>query len=109
MCTLPVVAQSVERRMGLSRSVAVRASLVADQQSVHRIDYEYLRSNHGLGSAQMESDHSYFLRRAEEEHAAGVIADTVAARQAHIEMAFRYRSLASAIEEHELEHLGTRE
>ena len=49
----------------------------------------------------MESDRIYFLRRAEEEHAAGVEAANVEARQAHIELAWRYRNLAEAIEEHE--------
>lgn len=54
----------------------------------------------------MESDRIYFLRRAEEEHAAGVVAATVEARVAHIELAWRYQSLAHAIEEHEAETLG---
>lgn len=54
----------------------------------------------------MESDRHYFLRRAEEERAAGVVAPTVEAREAHIELAWRYRSLALAIEEHENQTAG---
>lgn len=53
----------------------------------------------------MESDRNYFLRRAEEERAAGVVQSSPEARQAHIEMAWRYRSLALAIEEHERQTL----
>lgn len=49
----------------------------------------------------MDSDRVYFLRRSEEERAAGVAADTVEARQAHIELAWRYHNLAVAIEQHE--------
>ena len=49
----------------------------------------------------MESDRHYFIRRAEEARAAGVAAGTVEARQAHIEMAWRYRNLAEAIAEEE--------
>ena len=49
----------------------------------------------------MESDRLYFFRRADEERAAGVVAATVEARQAHIELAWRYHNLALAIEEHE--------
>ena len=49
----------------------------------------------------MESDRHYFTRRAEEERAAGVAAESVEAREAHIEMAWRYRNLAEAIAEEE--------
>lgn len=49
----------------------------------------------------MESDRLYFFRRADEERAAGVAADSVEARQAHIELAWRYHNLALAIEQHE--------
>jgi hypothetical protein len=51
----------------------------------------------------MDSDRLYFLRRSEEERAAGVVAETVEARQAHIELAWRYHNLAQAIEQHERE------
>lgn len=54
----------------------------------------------------MESDRLYFLRRAEEERAAGVVAPNVEARQAHIELAWRYHNLAVAIEQHEREIQG---
>ena len=49
----------------------------------------------------MDSDRLYFLKRAEEERAAGVVAPTVEARGAHIELAWRYHNLAKAIAEHE--------
>lgn len=49
----------------------------------------------------MESDREYFIRRAEAEHAASVVAPTVEACQAHVELAWRYRRLALAIKEHE--------
>ncbi len=53
----------------------------------------------------VESDRDYFIRRAEEERAAGVVAASVEARQAHIELAWRYRNLADAIEEHQRQYL----
>ena len=55
---------------------------------------------------RVESDRIYFLRRAEEERSAGVVASTVEAREAHIELAWRYHNLAKAIEQQELKLLG---
>ena len=56
----------------------------------------------------MESDRYYFLRRSEEERAAGVTAPTLEARQAHIELSWRYHNLATAIEEQERKLLGAK-
>ena len=47
----------------------------------------------------MESDASYFQRRAEEEFAAAALAATPYVRAVHFEMAERYAKLAAAIEE----------
>jgi hypothetical protein len=47
----------------------------------------------------MESDVSYFQRRADEEFAAANSAASPHARAVHLEMAERYSQLAAAIEE----------
>jgi hypothetical protein len=47
----------------------------------------------------MESDVSYFQRRADEELAAARLTPSASARAVHFEMAERYAQLAAAIEE----------
>ena len=47
----------------------------------------------------MESDASYFQRRAEEEFAAAASGATPQVRAVHLEMAERYAQLAAAIDE----------
>lgn len=49
----------------------------------------------------MESDVDYFCRRVAEETAAASKADHPTARQAHLNMAERYRDLADAIRDRE--------
>jgi len=46
----------------------------------------------------MESNESYFMRRAAQERSAADSADGDRARKAHLEMARRYRDLASTVE-----------
>lgn len=45
----------------------------------------------------MESDRAYFSRRAAEERAAAEEASASEARKAHLELAFRYEEMASAL------------
>jgi hypothetical protein len=47
---------------------------------------------------RMESDVTYFNRRAEEERAAGLIAADARARKAHLELAERYLDFAASID-----------
>ena len=46
----------------------------------------------------MEQDSAYFTRRENEERAAAAVADHPGARRAHLELADRYRQLATAEE-----------
>jgi hypothetical protein len=50
-----------------------------------------------LGGCRMESDVSYFRRRASDERSAAMQARLVQARQAHLELAERYEDLVRAI------------
>ena len=49
----------------------------------------------------MDGDHIYFSRRANEEREAAMKAPHPVARQAHLDMAERYKELATAIASHQ--------
>ena len=49
----------------------------------------------------IEGDAAYFTRRAQEERLAAMKAPHPAARQAHVELAERYRDLAASIASHD--------